>query len=237
MTDPCTICQCIDTSPRADFTRCRYCHAAPALFAALGRTAPGAIDLAQPVESRRFPAVRWSDCRAEVDRELAYRNRAYPDRVASGRMTTADADYQRAILAAIGADVDRMAHSGPDAPPAVHRYSWNERRQALSREIDMRERFYPEWVASGRLTQPVADRQLLCIRAVLWRYDCGFDWRPSNGTLDISAQQMLDGVKRTPAQEETWAEMDAIWRHPGGYFYQRWPDPDAPAAAELELAL
>jgi len=237
MTAACTICSCIDSSPREDLTRCRHCHQPASLFAAIGRTAVGAIELAQPVESRRFPDIRWADCRAEIDRELAYRNRAYPDRVVGGRMTQADAEYQRAIFAAIGADVDRMAHVGPDAKPTVHRYSWNERRQALSREIDMRERFYPEWVENGRLTQPVADRQLACIRAILWRYDCGFDWRPSNRTLDITAQQMLDGVKRNPAQDDTWAEMDAIWRHPGGYFYRRWPDLDAPIAAEAELAL
>lgn len=234
---PCSICSCIDTSPREDMTRCRHCFVSPALFAAFGRTTPGAADHARPVEAGRFPGISWADCREEIARELAYRDRTYPDRVASGRMAKADADYQRTIFAAIGADVDRMAWCGPGAPPAAHRYNWNDRRQALSREIDLRENYYPEWIENGRLTQAVADRQLRAIRAILWRYDSGFDWIPTNRTLDITAQQMLDGVRRTPAQQETWAEMDAIWRPVTGFFYQRWPDASTTAAAEPELAL
>lgn len=184
-------------------------------------------------DPHHFPDVSWADCRAEVDREAAYRARTYPDRVAGGRMQQADADYQLAIIGAIAADVDRM--TGAYAP-AAHRYIWLERRQALDREIDLRRRLYPEWVEKGRLTQRTADRQILLLRAILWRYDCGFDWAPSNGVRDLSAAELITGKARTPAQEETWAEMHAIWRRPDGFFYQRWPDETTPAA-EPELAL
>lgn len=187
--------------------------------------------------AHRFPGTSWPDCRAEVDRELAYRDRTYPDRVASGRMTRADADYQRAVFAAIAVDVDRMAHVGPaPIPPAPHRYSWNERRQALSREIEMREKYYPEWIGKGRLAQPVADRQLALLRAILWRFDGGFDWTPTNGVRDLTAEEMIAGKHRTPEQQATWAEMNAIWGRPDGFFYQRWPDETTPAP-EPELAL
>ncbi len=177
-----------------------------------------------------FPGLTYADCRAEVDREHAWRTRTYPDRVAGGRMHRADADYQLAIFAAIGADVDRMTR--PYAPPP-HGYSWDERRKALSREIGWREEQYDELVAGGRLTRDRADHQLACLRAILWTYDTGFDWRPSNGTPAQSAQDMLDGKPETPEQRETWAEMDAIWRPGTGLFYQRWPNADTPTAEPM----
>lgn len=187
--------------------------------------------------NQRFPGLDWTDCRAEVERELAARRRTYPDRVASGRMTATESDYQLAIFAAIAADVGRMSHIGPDRPEATHGFSWNERRAAIGRELDQRDRLYPEWIAGGRLQQDRADRQCLALRAILFRYDEGFDWRPTNGIRDQSAQDFIDGKPRTPQQLETWAEMDAIWRWPDGFFYQRWPDPSAaPAAPELALA-
>lgn len=185
-------------------------------------------------DPHHFPGVTWADCRAELDREAAYRARTYPDRVAGGRMQKQEADYQLAIIAAIAADVDRMTGA---YKPAQHRYTWLERRKALDREIDFRRQFYPEWIENGRLTQPVADRQILMLRAILWRYDCGFDWKPSNGVDDLTAAELIAGKRRTPAQEATWAEKDAIWRRPDGFFYQRWPEPGMAAAAEPELAL
>jgi hypothetical protein len=183
--------------------------------------------------SGRFPGITWPIARDEIEREIAYRRRTYPERIAQGRMTKTEADWQIELFTAIEADVGRMA--APYAPPA-HEHSWNDRRAALWREIELRERFYPNWIADGRLTQERADHQLGALRAVQWRFDGGFDWRPSNGTWDQTAQDMLDGKPRTPAQEETWAEMDAIWRPGTGFFYQRWPNANTPAA-EPELAL
>jgi hypothetical protein len=187
-------------------------------------------------DARLFPGMSWALARAELDRELAWRRRTWPDRVAGGRMPKAEADYGLAILAAIAADVDRMAHSGPGFPPAPHAYGWAERRAALLREIEARDRDYPELIAGGRLTADRAAHQLQALRAILWRYDCGFDWRPTNGTPAQSAQDMLDDRPETPQQRETWAEMNAIWRWPDGLFYRRWPAPNIPAA-EPELAL
>lgn len=235
MTAPCQICSCIDTSPREDLAHCRNCRLPASIRALL---TDGRVDRAQLVEARCFPGMTWALCRAEVDRELDYRRRTYPDRVAGGRMKAKEADWQRDIFAAIADDVDRMAWTGADRPAVTHAFSWNDRRAALSREIDLRERFYDEWVAGGRLTRDRADHQLLAVRAILWRYDCGFDWRPSNAVLDITAAEMLAGARRTPEQQATWAEMDAIWRWPDGFFYQRWPSLDVPApAAEPELSL
>lgn len=180
--------------------------------------------------NQRFPGLDWADCRAEVDRELAARRRTYPDRVASGRMTATESDYQLAIFAAIATDVDRMAHIGLPIPPAAHRYSWNERRQALSREIDLRDRLYPEWIAGGRLQQDRADRQRAALRIILFRYDEGFDWQPSNGVADLQIEDRAAGKARTPEQLATWEEMTAIWRWPDGHFYRRWADTPAEPA-------
>ncbi len=130
--------------------------------------------------SHLFPGISYADCSAEITRELGQRRRVYPDRVAKLRMTEADAQYQLAIFAAIGADIARMQMPAPGA--AAHGFSWGERRKALERELDYRTRFYPEWISKLRLTQAKADHQMDCLKAILWRYDMGFDWHPSNGT-------------------------------------------------------
>jgi hypothetical protein len=137
--------------------------------------------------SHLFPGLTYADCRAELDRELAQRRRVYPDRVAKMRMTQAEADYQIAIFTAIRDDTLRMERSFTDHPEPVegqrstHNFSWADRRRAIERELDYRTRFYPQWIANHRLTQEKADRQMAALKAVLWRYDMGFDWHPSNG--------------------------------------------------------
>jgi hypothetical protein len=130
--------------------------------------------------SHLFPGLTYADCKAELDRELAQRRRVYPDRVAKMRMTQAEADYQLAVFTAIASDIDRMA-SNTAHPKPVEGHSWADRRRAIERELDYRTRFYPEWIRNHRLTQEKADRQMAALKAVLWRYDMGFDWHPSNG--------------------------------------------------------
>ena len=39
--------------------------------------------------------------------------------------------------------------------------------RCVEREVRMRERVYPRWVASGKMTAPAADRELAAMRAVL----------------------------------------------------------------------
>jgi hypothetical protein len=130
------------------------------------------------VNDALFPGITYAAITAEAERELASRRRTYPDRVQKCRMTQAEADYQIAIMAAIAADTRRMGHIGPSEMAAVtHTFSWLDRRKALERELDMRDRLYPGWIANARMTQANAARQMSAMKAILWRYDCGFDWQ------------------------------------------------------------
>jgi len=52
----------------------------------------------------------------------------------------------------------------PAATPAD--VSLNDQIACVEREIRMRERVY-RWTAIGKLTQDAADREILCMRAVL----------------------------------------------------------------------
>ena len=51
-------------------------------------------------------------------------------------------------------------------PPLIP-YSLDDQIQCVQREIAMRERVYPKWVSSGRMTERKADHELQCMRAVL----------------------------------------------------------------------
>lgn len=48
------------------------------------------------------------------------------------------------------------------APPTI-----DEQIDCVRREIGMRQRVYPKWIESRRLTQETADRELTRMRAVL----------------------------------------------------------------------
>lgn len=157
-----------------------------------------------------FPGITYAAITAEAERELASRRRTYPDRVGSGRMTQADADYQIDIMAAIVGDTRRMsshypAHQGK-VETAGHAFSWADRRKALERELDLRDRFYPQWIASGRLQKDVAERQIAAMKAILWRYDAGFDWPHAE----------LTGKARREAWQPHWSAIAPRW-------YQREP--------------
>lgn len=162
-----------------------------------------------------FPGVTYAHLATELARELAYRRKTYTDRVNGGRMTQAEADYQLAIFTAIGADIDRMQHIGPaPLPPPTHGYGWAERRKALQRELDLRDRYYPQWINSGRITREAATRQRTAMAAILWRYDAGFDWQPQSE------------ARRTEERRE-------IWGYPDGHFWQRYAPQTEPAQAAM----
>ena len=45
-----------------------------------------------------------------------------------------------------------------------------EKRQCAEREAKMRERVYPRWVASGRMTKAQADKELATMREIAEDY-------------------------------------------------------------------
>ena len=45
-----------------------------------------------------------------------------------------------------------------------------EKRACLERELKMRRRVYPRWVAAGKMREEDADREIACLRAILVDY-------------------------------------------------------------------
>lgn len=127
---------------------------------------------------------------AELAREAAARRRTYPALIDKGRLTTRDAEFEHAALAALAADVALMM--APPAPcpalgglpliplpsEATHGQSWQARRDALHRELDRRARLYPGWIDTGRITAADAAHQTACLEALLTIYDEGWGWTP-----------------------------------------------------------
>ena len=143
------------------------------------------IDLTAEPVSHRHPGVTLAQVRAELAREAALRRRVYPDRVAKGNMTSAEAEHEQAVLAAIAADVERMvAAADPYAAPpgaSAPAFTWRQRVQALQRELGLRRRMYPQWTDRGRMTADEGARQLAALEALLDRYLDGYAWLPANG--------------------------------------------------------
>ena len=177
--------------------------------------------------SLHHPGVTYAAIRAELQRELAARGRLYPKRVESGRLTPADAARECDLIAAMLADVTTMAsYHAADAqnvtwrvtprlsahPEGIQRdHTWEQRRMALHRELDLRRRIYPQWIAEGRLTQPDATRQLTTLDCLLSIYDEGWGFplaapgRDAERSADFAATvwpATRTAQSRTVKQEE-----------------------------------
>lgn len=50
-------------------------------------------------------------------------------------------------------------------------FTRDDKRRALDREIAMRMRVYPDWVARGRMTQTLADREIAIMQAIRQDYE------------------------------------------------------------------
>lgn len=164
----------------------------------------------------RFPAITWRVLAAEMDREISARLNTYPAQVERGRMTQAEADWQLQLARAWREDVERFEHrcyplmEGRPAAlmseiPAAHGIAWRPRRAALLRELEQRQRFYPEWVEKGRLTQAGADSRIQGTECLLALYEFGLDWQPANGTLPA-----WDELHPTREQQATREEIRAL---------------------------
>jgi hypothetical protein len=149
-----------------------------------------------------FPAITFAHLEAELRRELEARAGFYPGRVSKGNMLQAEADRELAAAAAWLEDVARIRDlwTAPAASPlrlssppgsssrqaiaeqgAGGALSWRDRRSSLLREMGLRRRVYPEWVASGRLLEHQAAHRLACLECLLALYEDGWDWRGSDG--------------------------------------------------------
>lgn len=161
----------------------------------------------------RFPHITWAAIRTELARELASRRAAYRDWVAKARMTQEEADWQLAVIEAIGMDAARFEAcrskfpvTNPLTRPSGHRFTWAERRAALLRELDYRARLYPDWIRKARLTQADADRQCACLEAMLALYEEGLDWTPANTVMPAFAS--LTPTHEQQASRDEWTEIE-----------------------------
>jgi hypothetical protein len=131
----------------------------------------------------RWPGLCWNHVAREIQREGDQRRRVYPDRVARGQMTQADADYQIAIFDALKQDVARiMAGRCNDAP--AHPYSRTERIAAILRERDYRAQLFPKWISTGQITQEQATHRQHCIDCLLETFDHGLDFDPTKDDIE-----------------------------------------------------
>jgi hypothetical protein len=133
-----------------------------------------------------FPAITIAALEAELARELEARRGFYPGRVGKGNMLQAEADRELALAAAWLEDVARIRACWFDRPgtaPAApqHGFAWQDRRAGLLRELGLRRRLYPQWVAGGRLLADQAAQRIACLACLLALYEDGWDWRGSDG--------------------------------------------------------
>jgi hypothetical protein len=143
--------------------------------------------------------IAYTALAAEMQRELCHRKSTLPKRVLEGRMRQVDADYQLTIWRVLCEDVPRMRDNAPLHIETA--FSHKDRCAALEREIKLREKFYPIWIAKGRLHPERATQQIELIDAMLYRYQTGFDWRLADGSVYHLALQAGGAIERAARKE------------------------------------
>lgn len=157
----------------------------------------------------------------ELDRELHARRAAYPRRIQNGQLSQEEADYHLAEFQVLVDDARaRQAlivwHDGGkqaeawaalqrlDARVADHmtRWTWSDLVAGLRREIDLRRRGYPRWIAKGSLTKDDARHRLERLEAVHFKW-----WR-------LGHHYMPDQLAREPwtASALQWEIFCAAYR-------------------------
>jgi hypothetical protein len=162
----------------------------------------------------------------EIARELDHRRAIYPRRVDKGRMTSQDADRGIDAFAAIAADLRVEAlwtvwgatqpgtaadvdarrayrHAHDQAAPLLAAFTWSQLVGALRREIALRRKFYPQWVASGTLGKADARHRLERIEAVHFQW-----WRWGHNIMPDELGPCQREPLKTPL---TGASLDA-WK-------------------------
>lgn len=119
-----------------------------------------------------------------VQRENAMRVNVFPRWVASGRLTQAEADDERAAMRAILTSMYRAYAIARDAGTRV---PLARQIKAAERELEFRRRAYPKFVRDGRLSRDQADAQLKDMREVL---EVLLALQKMRGLLDASAKEL-----------------------------------------------
>lgn len=165
-----------------------------------------------------FPAITLAHLEGELARELEARRGFYPGRVEKGNMLQAEAEHELAAAAAWLEDVARIArawftpkaertpaHAELVEAPPQHGLTWRDRRAALLRELGLRRKVYPNWIAGGRLLEHQAAHRLACLACLLAIYEDGWDWRASDGRTpmhsDLAAEEFTTLRAEVDARE------------------------------------
>lgn len=160
----------------------------------------------------RHPGVTWSAIAAELAREIAARHETYPREIAKGNITQSQAETQIYTMQAIAADLRRFAAArdqgvNPLTLDAGHRFTWAQRRDAITRELALRRRHYPQWIAKGRLLSTTARQQVNALEAMLLFYENGLDWQASNGIAPAFPEP--DPTREQAAARAEWLTLAA----------------------------
>lgn len=137
---------------------------------------------------RLHPAIPLAAIGRELERERRQRRQFYPNRVKSGNMLPAEAERQLALVDAWLEDCTRIQACWFDTRGSLpwaprHGFTWQERRAGLLRELELRDRVYPRWIADGRVLEKDAAHRIACLQCLLEVYEDGWDWRGSDGRL------------------------------------------------------
>ncbi len=165
----------------------------------------------ESADPHRVTAAQISD---ELTRELEARRNGYPRRIQKGQLHRLDAERQIDLLHAIRDDFSWLAafavwHAGQEpvmpaalaekrnaAEAAMLKYRWSDIVAELRREILLRRRYYPKWIAGGTLDRTTARRQLERIEAAHFTY-----WRDGRFFMPDELHQLRDRI--FPAHRET----------------------------------
>lgn len=165
-------------------------------------------------------AIGKDEALAEIERELAERRAVYPGLVRRGSLSAADADRQIATLAAAG----RAIGGTPDASGPA----WRDMVAELRREIALRRRLYPRWLAEKRIAEPAARKQIEGIEAAHWRLWIAGDGFGTGSNADpatIAADWRAHAIAIALWERAALAAGDPAARSAEAYWWPpRWTD-------------
>lgn len=141
-------------------------------------------------------AVAPGEWLAEIEEELATRERAYPVFVRERRMAEAEAARHIALFRAIAADF-----GGAPAPAA---FPWDAKIRELRREIALRRNVWPKQIGQRRMDAGKAALRMERMEAVHWRYWIALDHCDEFGQYTADREAQRERVRAYVWRVETW---------------------------------
>ncbi|WP_327195935.1 hypothetical protein [Novosphingobium capsulatum] len=166
--------------------------------------------------STRFPAITAAHVLAEIEREAASRLTVYPKMVQTMRLTAEAAALEQRLCEAWAADLRRWRDwtaQPPIGPMPAQRhtlgFTWADRREGITRELERRARLYPKWIAAAQLDPAEARQRTDRLTALADIYDEGFDWHDAFGRRPPFGK----GMSIEPTDQADTECRAAWWEH------------------------